>query len=74
MNKNAVDFPAGYSYLATIFWFLGGAVITALFSGSLAVLAHDIDPVEFSIAEVEMLEININGNAIGPAYLVRDND
>ena len=49
MNKNAVDFPAGYSYLATILWFLGGAVITALFSGSLAVLAHDIDPVEVLI-------------------------
>lgn len=49
MNKNAVDFPAGYSYLATILRFLGGAVITALFSGSLAVLAHDIDPVEVLI-------------------------
>jgi hypothetical protein len=49
MHKNAVDFPRGYSSLATIFWFLGGAVITALFSGSLAVLTHDIDPVEVLI-------------------------
>ncbi len=47
MEGQAVTVPAGYSYAATAAWFLAGAVVTAVFSGSLATLA-----VNASLAEV----------------------
>jgi hypothetical protein len=34
-----IDIPAGYSYPATVIWFVLGAAVTAVFSGSLAVPA-----------------------------------
>jgi hypothetical protein len=34
--------PLGYSYLATAVWFLAGGIVTAVFSGSLFVLARDV--------------------------------
>jgi hypothetical protein len=33
--------PAGYSYPATVGWFAAGGIVTAIFSGSLAVLAKN---------------------------------
>jgi hypothetical protein len=39
MEGQVVSIPAGYSYAATAGWFAAGAVVTAVFSGSLAALA-----------------------------------
>lgn len=39
MDNQAAAMPPGYSYTATAAWFAAGAAVTAVFSGSLAVLA-----------------------------------
>ncbi len=38
--------PPGYTYGSAALWFVGGAVVTALFSGSLARLATNAGPIE----------------------------
>jgi hypothetical protein len=39
MADEAESIPKGYSYAATAGWFIAGGIVTAVFSGSLAVLA-----------------------------------
>ena len=39
MESQGETIPPGFSFAATAAWFLAGGVVTALFSGSLAVLA-----------------------------------
>lgn len=41
MEGSHATVPEGYSYPATAAWFVAGAVVTALFSGSLAMLARN---------------------------------
>ena len=46
MNEQRDVIPPGYSYPATVGWFIAGAVVTAVFSGSLAMLAKHAGLVE----------------------------
>ena len=41
MNEQRDVIPPGYSYPATAGWFIAGGVVTAVFSGSLAMLAKN---------------------------------
>jgi hypothetical protein len=50
MAVQARAFPAGYSYPSTAVWFIAGGVVTAVFSGSLAVLTD-----KANVAEVLMV-------------------
>ena len=50
MEEQPAAIPAGYAYPATAGWFGAGAMVTAVFSGSLAALARNAD-----LAEVLMV-------------------
>jgi hypothetical protein len=49
MELPADRLPTGYSYPTTASWFIAGAAVTAIFSGSLAAVAKNAGPVEVLI-------------------------
>lgn len=75
MEARPRAFPAGYSYPSTAVWFIAGGAVTAVFSGSLAVLTD-----KAGVAEVLMVGmfvpsftwiVQMSASAIGLASSLR---